>query len=128
MTYAFLEVERREKFAIVSFNRPERLNALVPEMLDAFDKVMADLDQDPEILVVVLTGKGRAFCAGLDVAVLQEVGPTPFALERLDRHHFVPLDPGCGELCVHLLEPRIGPRCDVVVEQPDLNAALDRVR
>ena len=78
MTYAFLEVERRERFAIVSFNRPERLNALVPEMLGAFDDLMADLDQDPEILAVVLTGKGRAFCAGLDVAVLQEVGPTPF--------------------------------------------------
>ena len=78
MTYAFLEVERRERFAIVSFNRPERLNALVPEMLGAFDELMADLDQDPEILAVVLTGKGRAFCAGLDVAVLQEVGPTPF--------------------------------------------------
>ena len=74
MTYAFLEVERRERFAIVSLNRPERLNALVPEMLGAFDELMADLDQDPEILAVVLTGKGRAFCAGLDVAVLQEVG------------------------------------------------------
>ncbi|MEO7690296.1 MAG: enoyl-CoA hydratase-related protein [Sphingomonas sp.] len=73
-----IEVERREGFAIVSFNRPDRLNALVPEMLEAFDHAMHDLDEDPDISVVILTGKGKAFSVGLDVAVLQEAGAEPF--------------------------------------------------
>lgn len=74
----FIDVERREGFAIVSLNRPERKNALVPEMLASFDAVMKQLDDDPEILAIVLTGKGDAFCVGLDVATLQEIGPETF--------------------------------------------------
>lgn len=76
--HAFIDVDRRDGFAVVSLNRPERLNALVPELLSAFDNVMEDLDKDPDILAIILTGKGRAFCSGLDVAVLHEVGPEPF--------------------------------------------------
>ena len=75
---SFIRVERREGFAIVTLNRPERLNALVPAMLADFDSAMHALDEDPEICAVVLTGKGKAFCVGLDVAVLQEDGPEPF--------------------------------------------------
>ena len=78
MTHAFIEVDRHEGFAVVPFNRPERMNALVPEMLAAFDEVMAELDQEPEMLAIVLTGNGKAFSAGLDVAILQQVGPAPF--------------------------------------------------
>ena len=76
--HTFIEVERREGFAIVSFNRPERMNALVPELLASFDAVMKQLDDDPDIMAVILTGKGKAFCVGLDVATLQEVGPETF--------------------------------------------------
>ncbi|MEP7351501.1 MAG: enoyl-CoA hydratase-related protein [Sphingorhabdus sp.] len=76
--HSFIEVERREGYAIVTFNRPDHLNALVPELLSSFDRVMQELDSDPGISVVILTGKGKAFCIGLDVAVLQETGPEPF--------------------------------------------------
>ena len=76
--YQFLEVERRNGFAIVTLNRPERLNALVPELLSAFDAAMADLNEDPDVSVVILTGKGKTFCVGLDVATLQERGPDAF--------------------------------------------------
>lgn len=73
-----LEVERREGFAIISFNRAERMNALVPPLLAAFDEVMAELNDDPAIHAVILTGKGKAFCAGLDVATLKGDGPEAF--------------------------------------------------
>ena len=73
-----VQVERRENFAIVRLNRPDRLNALIPEMLAAFDRVMRDLDEDADVVSVILTGAGTAFCVGLDVAVLQETGPEPF--------------------------------------------------
>lgn len=78
LKHSLIDVERRDGFAIVSFNRPERKNALVPELLASFDTVMKELDGDPGILAVVLTGKGETFCVGLDVATLQEVGPDAF--------------------------------------------------
>lgn len=74
----FIEVERHDGYAIVSFNRPDSLNALVPEMLSSFDRTMQELDDDPSISVVILSGKGKAFCVGLDVKVLQETGPEPY--------------------------------------------------
>jgi enoyl-CoA hydratase len=75
---SMIEVERRDGFAVVTLNRPGRMNALVPKMLADFDRAMNDLDQDPDVAAVVLTGKGKAFCVGLDVATLQESGPEPF--------------------------------------------------
>jgi len=74
----FVQVERRDGFAIVTLNRPDRLNALVPEMLAEFDEAMHNLDEDPDTETVILSGAGKAFCVGLDVAVLQEQGPEPF--------------------------------------------------
>lgn len=74
-----LIVTREAGYAIVAFNRPDRLNALVPEMLAAFDAAMADLDADPAIEVVILTGRGRAFCAGLDVDMLRAHGSVAIA-------------------------------------------------
>ena len=74
----FVQVERRDGFAIVTLNRPDRLNALVPEMLAEFDEAMHNLDEDPDTESVILSGAGKAFCVGLDVAVLQEQGPEPF--------------------------------------------------
>ncbi|MEP7222961.1 MAG: enoyl-CoA hydratase-related protein [Novosphingobium sp.] len=75
---SLITVQRHEGFAIVALNRPERRNALVPELLAEFDRVMGELDDDPEIAVVVLTGNGTDFCVGLDVAVLKERGSEPF--------------------------------------------------
>jgi len=50
----------------------------VPQLLSEFDSAMQELDEDPAIKVVILTGRGKAFCVGLDVAVLQEDGPESF--------------------------------------------------
>lgn len=74
----FIGVERHDGFAIVSFNRAERKNALVPELLASFDTVMQELDDDPGVMAVILTGEGETFCVGLDVATLQEIGPEAF--------------------------------------------------
>jgi len=50
--------------AIVTLNRPERLNAWGPDMAPAFYAAIDQAEQDPAIRVIVLTGRGRAFCAG----------------------------------------------------------------
>lgn len=53
--------------AVVTFNRPERRNALSPAMLDALGRTLAALEVDESVCCVVLTGAGGAFCAGGDV-------------------------------------------------------------
>jgi len=53
--------------AVITMNRPERRNALSGSMLSALGKTLADVELDPDVAVVVLTGAGGAFCAGGDV-------------------------------------------------------------
>jgi 2-(1,2-epoxy-1,2-dihydrophenyl)acetyl-CoA isomerase len=55
--------------AVLTLNRPERLNALTGTMLSGLRTHLAALAQDPEVGCVVLTGNGRAFCSGGDVRV-----------------------------------------------------------
>jgi enoyl-CoA hydratase len=61
-------VERRGPVALVTFNRPEKLNAISSGMLDRLEAVLEELGAGPEVRAVVLTGAGpRAFVAGADV-------------------------------------------------------------
>lgn len=57
----------RPHVALVTLDRPERLNALTLELLDDFAAVLDRIEADGECRAVVLTGAGRAFCAGLDL-------------------------------------------------------------
>ncbi len=50
--------------AILTFNRPDRLNAWGPDIAAGFYAAIDRAEQDPEIRVIVLTGRGRGFCAG----------------------------------------------------------------
>jgi enoyl-CoA hydratase/carnithine racemase len=56
--------------ATICFNRPDKLNALTPEMLTGFFAAVARAGADPEAKVIVVTGSGRSFCAGLDLAII----------------------------------------------------------
>jgi enoyl-CoA hydratase/carnithine racemase len=53
--------------ALVTLNRPERLNAMGNEMGRQFDRIMVQIAQDQRVRAVVLTGAGRGFCAGSDM-------------------------------------------------------------
>jgi enoyl-CoA hydratase/carnithine racemase len=59
----------------ITLNRPERLNALGKEVTDEIVDACKRVDSDPEVRVAILTGTGRAFCAGNDVREMHEVGP-----------------------------------------------------
>lgn len=67
-TSAVLEVERRDHVAIVWLDRPDKLNAMAPEFWDDFPAIIEALGADPEVRVVVIAGRGRAFTVGLDLA------------------------------------------------------------
>jgi enoyl-CoA hydratase len=64
-------VERRGAVAIVTFNRPEAMNALSRALRIEIAKVFSELDKDDSVRAIVLTGAGKAFTAGLD---LKELG------------------------------------------------------
>jgi enoyl-CoA hydratase len=53
--------------ATFTLNRPERLNAVTPRMIDELDAALARASEDDEIKVIRLRGAGRAFCAGYDL-------------------------------------------------------------
>lgn len=59
----------------LTLNRPEALNAIRPEMLTGLAEAMRRAGEDDEVAVVVLTGAGRAFSAGVDLKVLQGIDP-----------------------------------------------------
>ncbi len=67
MSEPVLLAEKRDHIAIVTFNRPEKLNALSFELRSLFEEAMNDIRDDENIRVVILTGNGRAFSAGRDL-------------------------------------------------------------
>lgn len=69
-----LIVKRDGCVGIVSLNRPRRLNAVPPEMGNMLRGAFLELEADPEIRAVVLTGEGRAFCAGADIGAGNATG------------------------------------------------------
>ncbi len=62
-----LLVEKQGGVTILTLNRPERLNAISGPMLAALTEQLLEANRDPEVRVVLITGAGRAFCAGLDL-------------------------------------------------------------
>jgi enoyl-CoA hydratase len=72
-----IQVEKKDGVALVTLNRPEAMNALSKAMRAAIAETFADLNDDPDVRCVVLTGAGKAFTAGLD---LKELGSDAGAL------------------------------------------------
>jgi enoyl-CoA hydratase len=60
----------------LTLHRPEALNALTPDLLEQLATLLAGAAQDPEVRVVVLTGSGRAFSAGVDLKALASAPPS----------------------------------------------------
>src|SRR6059036_3932407 len=71
MAQDLLEVVK-DGVAVLTLNRPDRLNALSGPMLTALLEALPRLADDPEVGVIVLTGAGRGFCAGGDVKAMAE--------------------------------------------------------
>jgi len=75
MVYQFANYEKRGRIAIVTVNRPERMNSLHPPANLELDEIWNDFDADPELWIGVLTGAGdKAFSAGNDLRFTAEHG------------------------------------------------------
>jgi 2-(1,2-epoxy-1,2-dihydrophenyl)acetyl-CoA isomerase len=74
----------RDRVATLTLNRPEKMNALGPELLSNSIATLKDWGRDPEIGAVVVTGSGRAFCAGGDVSAMAQAGVEKTLEQRVD--------------------------------------------
>ena len=61
-------VEIRDRVATITLNRPDVLNAVHREMFEEIRGAALDLDDDPDVGAIILTGAGRGFCSGVDVS------------------------------------------------------------
>ena len=80
MTYEHLQMENDGHVATLWLNRPDKLNAMSQDIWEDIPLAMAELDADPDVRVVVLAGRGKAFSVGIDdrlLATLQPAGQSP---------------------------------------------------
>lgn len=68
MDLSHTKYEVNHGVALVTLHRPERLNAFTPVMREELKQIFAQADQDDQVRAVVVTGAGRAFCAGADLS------------------------------------------------------------
>lgn len=75
MTKDVLLCEDRGRVRILTMNRPEKLNALNTALTEALVAWIKEADRDDSVSVIVLTGAGRAFCAGADIGEFKDLTP-----------------------------------------------------
>ena len=73
--YEDLTYEVKDRAALVTLNRPDKLNAWTTAMEKSLKRAMAEAVADDEVRVIVITGAGRCFCAGADMNLLQSIKP-----------------------------------------------------
>ena len=83
--FTFLTLEIADALAIVTVNRPDKLNALNSTVIAELDKAFTELSQTEKVRAIILTGAGRAFVAGADIAEVAEGADSPAGLEALSQ-------------------------------------------
>ena len=101
MDFEQIQADVADHVLTVTLNRPERLNAFTPVMLRELLEVLDQADADDRIRVIVVTGAGRGFCAGADLAA----GGETFDYRGRPTEDAVPRDGG-GRLSLRLFECR----------------------
>ena len=86
MTYTDIRVEKKDSIALLTLNRPDKLNALTWYSWWEIGQAVRQLGEDDEVRVLVVTGSGRGFCSGTDLAaVVAGEGEPPPAASRKER-------------------------------------------
>ena len=124
-------IGRVEQVAIVTLNRPENLNALNPDLIQGLTDALIQLDADPEARTIIMTGAGRAFCAGADVKAMNRPQSGDTTAQRLDLRTMHKLQLVMRDLgtplgaAVH--GPAVGAGCDIALAC-DVRIASERAR
>jgi len=84
--YETIKITKEDGITFVTFNRPEKRNAMSPQLHREMDEVLDELAVDPQTLVLVITGAGEAFCAGQDIELFFRAGAKdPAMMQRTRR-------------------------------------------
>lgn len=75
------------RIAYITLNRPEKRNALSTELVDGLKQTIRKAEQDTNCKVIVLEAEGEAFCAGADLAYLQQLQNNTFEENLADSEH-----------------------------------------
>ncbi len=75
MTYETIIVERKAGIGYLTLNRPKVFNAISEQMIREMKKAVEELNQDPTVGVVIITGAGKAFQSGADIQELSRMSP-----------------------------------------------------
>lgn len=86
---AVVEYEVKSRTAYIVLNRPDKLNAINTEVLEALHRAMDDFRQNPDAWVAILSGTGRAFCTGADTT---EVSSERMQVRRVEEMYLLMLD------------------------------------
>jgi enoyl-CoA hydratase len=134
MAYQNIILQREENTAIITFNRPDAMNALNNQTRAEFASAMAEVAADDEIRVLILTGSGKAFVAGSDIKEFSQT--TPYVAHKIQR---------LGEMVENLEKPviaavngfclgggnEIAMACDIIIAsekakfgQPEINIGI----
>ncbi|MGH7865893.1 MAG: enoyl-CoA hydratase-related protein, partial [Candidatus Binataceae bacterium] len=73
MNFTDIIFDKADKVATVTFNRPEKLNAWTPKMGAEMREAIMDAERDSAIGAIIVTGAGRAYCAGADMEALGQI-------------------------------------------------------
>ena len=84
---ADLRVEIADAIATLTLDRPNALNSLTVPLKESLLGAFRDVERDRAVRVVILTGAGRAFCAGQDLRERMDPGAAPLATELRDRYN-----------------------------------------
>ena len=76
-----------DRVAVITFNHPDRMNGLTEDFEDAYFDALLQAEADANVGAIVVTGSGRAFCAGADMSILDDAstGKRPLLLGGLER-------------------------------------------
>ena len=84
MPYETVLIADQDRVRTISLNRPEKLNAMTSQLAEEMIAAIEDADKDDAVNVIVLTGAGRGFCAGLDLTQERDNGREPTRWQRMD--------------------------------------------
>ena len=68
-----VKYEKKDNIAVITINRPDALNALNSEVLTGLQQAVEQVETDPDVFVAIITGEGRAFVAGADIAQMKDL-------------------------------------------------------
>ncbi|MDH3269399.1 MAG: enoyl-CoA hydratase/isomerase family protein [Ignavibacteria bacterium] len=68
-----IKYETKDEIGILTLNRPEKRNALHPELVKQMKSKLKEVEKDESVKILIITGEGKAFCAGADLEYLNQI-------------------------------------------------------